>query len=68
MDTNEPMETTAEVSRRLGIPAGTLKRWRFERRGPAYFKMGERGHIRYRRADIDAFIEQQMVDPQAEAS
>jgi excisionase family DNA binding protein len=48
------MFASGEVAQYLGINRATLRRWRIENRGPAYIKLG--GAIRYRAADIEAFI------------
>lgn len=44
---------------RLGVKPGTLSAWRKRGRGPRYVKMGtgKTAAIRYRRADLDAWIE-----------
>lgn len=44
-----------EVAAELGIAPGTLRNWRSLRTGIPYVKLGKRA-IRYRRADVDAFI------------
>lgn len=43
---------------------GTLAVWRTRGKGPAYIRIGAR-MIRYRRADLDAFIDAHRVDPKA---
>ena len=43
----------------LQIRPKTLCRWRFERRGPAYVKIG--GTVRYRRADLTDFVARNRV-------
>lgn len=45
-----------ETSLYLGIPVPTLAGWRHYKRGPTYVKIG--GQIRYRKADLDAYIAQ----------
>jgi hypothetical protein len=50
-------ETAA--SRALGMKADTLRRWRWERKGPTYCRIG--GAIRYRHADLEAFIAKNLV-------
>jgi hypothetical protein len=45
------------------VPEGTMRQWRYLGKGPAYVKIGR--HVRYRRADLDAFIAAQRVDPGA---
>ena len=49
--------TTTEVSAELGIPVGTLRYYRSSGCGPVSFRLG--GRIRYRRADVLAWIEAQ---------
>jgi hypothetical protein len=38
------------------ISIRTLQRWRVERRGPTFIKVGRM--VRYRKSDLDAFIEE----------
>lgn len=45
-----------EVSASLKISPQTLRNWRAKGEGPRFFKVGKRV-IRYRRSDVDAFIE-----------
>jgi hypothetical protein len=40
----------------------TLKTWRSRGKGPAYYR-GLGKEIRYRRSDLDAFIESRRIDP-----
>jgi len=49
--------TTSEVSAVLGIPVGTLRYYRSSGCGPASFRLG--GRIRYRRAEVLAWVEDQ---------
>jgi hypothetical protein len=44
-----------EAAEILGLSVKTLRRWRFAGRGPAFHKIG--ACVRYRPADLDAFIE-----------
>ena len=39
---------------RLGVSRSTLQSWRYEGRGPRYIKLGRL--VRYRNADIDAYL------------
>lgn len=50
--------TPEEAARFLNSNPRTLERWRSEGNGPRFVKIGRRCH--YRRADLDAFIEQQV--------
>lgn len=47
----------------LGMKVTTLRQWRFLSRGPVYLKIGR--SVRYRREDLDAFLQQSAVLPQA---
>ncbi len=47
----------------LGLSKGTLDQWRHECRGPTYFKVG--GQVRYRKADLLAFIKIYTTSDQA---
>ena len=58
--------TTTEVADELGVPARTLDQWRYLGRGPAYIKVGH--HVRYERADVDAWKLGQRVAPSTKAS
>lgn len=44
----------------LSVKPGLLQRWRFERKGPAFIKVGKA--VRYRRADLERFIEAGRVE------
>ena len=39
----------------------TLNKWRVRRKGPNYIRLG--GKIRYRKSDLDAWLEKQRIDP-----
>jgi hypothetical protein len=45
-----------EAARFLSVQVGTLKKWRFYRRGPRYSRVGD-GRVRYRLSSLVAFIE-----------
>ena len=59
--TNEPerLERPSELAARIGKPERTLAQWRYLGTGPAYIKIGK--HVRYRRSDVDAWLERQTV-------
>jgi len=44
----------------IGVPRQTIYRWRMEGKGPRASKLGR--HLRYRRADIDEWIQDQQDD------
>jgi DNA-binding transcriptional MerR regulator len=56
MDVSEVM-TTPEVSTEFKIPVGTLRYYRSAGSGPASFRLA--GRVRYRRADVLAWVAQQ---------
>lgn len=67
MDTEKlDLLSTEEASVYLGLSAATLNQWRFQKKGPLYIRMG--GSIRYRRTDLDAFVETSRVDPETALS
>lgn len=49
---------TADAAELLGLAPRTLMRWRVERSGPTFIRIGNRS-VRYRPSDLDAWIEQQ---------
>jgi excisionase family DNA binding protein len=49
------MLTTGEVSRLLGVPASTVRRWSDRGEVKAY-RIGPRGERRFRRADVAAYL------------
>jgi len=49
-----------KAARYLGISNDTLRLWRSQRKGPPFFKAGEK-LIRYRKADLDAWIEEHLA-------
>ncbi|KAA8825213.1 helix-turn-helix domain-containing protein [Bifidobacterium myosotis] len=59
--TPEPLLTPAQAAAVLAIPVTTLSRWRSERRELPYVRVGR--VIRYRRADLDHWIETHTVHP-----
>lgn len=57
--------STREAGRYLGIAWKTLQYWRFEKRGPAYCKLGKK--VAYRLEDLDAFLERNVIEPKGAA-
>ena len=51
----------SSAAKYLGVSAKSLQRWRFERRGPAYSKVGGK-IVRYAIADLNKFFDQSRVD------
>lgn len=48
--------TTAEVAEWLRVKVNTLEHWRSRGRGPAFRKVG--GVVRYRRSDVENWLEE----------
>jgi excisionase family DNA binding protein len=55
----------AQASEYLQIPQETLRRWRSLGIGPAHAKVGR--HVRYRRAALDRWLEEQEREAAARA-
>ena len=51
----------SSAAKYLGVSVKSLQRWRFERRGPAYSKVGGK-IVRYATADLNKFFDQSRVD------
>ncbi|MFJ4331203.1 helix-turn-helix transcriptional regulator [Streptomyces sp. NPDC088935] len=58
-DTNRrgPLATPAEVAKYLGVPVKTLYQWKYRGIGPNVHKVGR--HLRYRWAEVDAWLNAQ---------
>lgn len=54
---NDELLTVAQVSERLQIAPRTLYNWRSAGKGPPGFRVG--GQIRYRRSEVEAWLDQQ---------
>jgi excisionase family DNA binding protein len=49
-----------EAAQYLSLSVKTLRRWRFDRKGPTYAKLNNK-LIRYSRSDLDDWMQQQRV-------
>ena len=58
--------TDVEVSKLTGLGRTTLQQWRIRKMGPPYIKLG--GVVRYRREDIDLWLDRSRVDNGGEAA
>lgn len=54
--------TDREAAKILGLGVQTLRNYRHVCKGPAYIKLGRA--IRYREADLLAYIEKNRIDPE----
>lgn len=44
-----------EAAEKLGMTVAALRRWRLERRGPTWIRVGNR--VRYREEDLETYVE-----------
>lgn len=58
MNKTEELLTTEEVGALLKIPIATIRWWRHVGKGPKGFTVGR--HVRYRSADVQAWIDRQV--------
>jgi hypothetical protein len=58
-----PLAQPPDVAKFLGVPERTLAQWRYLRTGPKWSKVGR--HVRYRWADLEAWLAQQESGPVA---
>jgi excisionase family DNA binding protein len=54
--------TPKQAAKYVGISEAALRLWRSEGKGPRHFKAGEK-LVRYRRADLDSWIEARLSAP-----
>lgn len=57
--------TANELAELLHANTRTFANWRTNDRGPAFVKIG--AHVRYRHADVDAWLEERTVSDTPEA-
>ena len=62
-DTLDALLTPQVVADALGVPLQTLYTWRVKQAGPRGIKVGR--HLRYRRSDVEAWLEAQADDTPA---
>jgi excisionase family DNA binding protein len=56
--------TPHQAARYLGVSEASLRLWRSECKGPRFFRAGEK-LVRYRRSDLDTWIEARLSTPGA---
>ena len=56
----DPLLSINEVAEWLGVPVTTLYQWRTRGKGPAGIRIGR--HVRYDRADVEAWLARQRDD------
>ncbi|HZQ80071.1 MAG TPA: helix-turn-helix domain-containing protein [Acidimicrobiia bacterium] len=52
-----------EVAEILSVPVKTLYQWRYKGTGPVGVRVGR--HLRYRVADVEAWVEERVADKRA---
>jgi excisionase family DNA binding protein len=57
--------TSKRAASYLGVSEGALRLWRSRGEGPRYFRAGDK-LIRYRRTDLDSWIEARLSEPNAQ--
>jgi len=63
MDEQDVLLIPQEAAAMLRYEIQTLANRRFKGLGPKYIKLPPNGHIRYRLADLKAFIEENSIQP-----
>jgi excisionase family DNA binding protein len=54
--------TPRQAAQYIGVSDAALRLWRSEGKGPRFFRAGEK-LVRYRRADLDNWIEARLSEP-----
>lgn len=60
---NDQFLDTAQAAHLIGYSKSTLEWWRMEKRCLPFYKIA--GRVRYRKSDLDAFMENGRVETQA---
>jgi predicted DNA-binding transcriptional regulator AlpA len=60
LDISSRLLSTADVARILVVPVTTLYCWRYKGTGPKAYRIGK--HLRYRLADVLAWLESDAAD------
>lgn len=56
--------TVEQAAALIGVSPWTLRKWRTKGKGPCFVRLGcALGTVRYRRQDLDAYLEASVVDP-----
>lgn len=64
-DTADRLLSGRDLSDMIGVPERTLDQWRYIGKGPAWLKIGR--HVRYRRADVEQWLDTRVGDPKSVA-
>lgn len=55
--------STRQASEILGVREETLRRWRSNKTGPAYYRMTNPRRIYYLRKDLETYLQGERVEP-----
>ncbi len=56
----EPLLSAQDLAEFLDVRVATIYAWRYRRQGPPGLRVGK--HLRYRRADVDEWIDHRIED------
>ena len=59
---NTEFLSVQELAALFGIPVGSIYNWRNRGTGPRGYRIGR--HVRYRRSDVELWLEEQADEPQ----
>ncbi|NMM16649.1 MAG: helix-turn-helix domain-containing protein [Cellulomonas sp.] len=59
----DPLLTLDDLAAYLGVPKGTLYRWRVDHKGPRGIRFGK--HLRFRRSEVDPWLDSLTDDREA---
>ncbi len=62
MDKGDELLTIQQLAELLQVPVATIYRWRHRGEGPRGIRVSGR-HVRYRRADVETFLEERADRP-----
>lgn len=65
VSSTEKLWRDTEVAQFCGVSVATVRRWRMQRRGPAWIKCGG-GAVRYRPENVRTFLDDCTIEPQKE--
>ncbi len=65
MTPRDRLITVQELAHYLDVPIATIYAWRHRRQGPPGFRVGR--HLRYRRSDVEEWINERLLEEFADA-
>ena len=66
MERLDRLLTVQELANYLGVPVATIYAWRYRHEGPPGFRVGR--HVRFRRSDIEGWLNDQLDKVRAEGT